>query len=98
MLSLTSTQVRHLAKLARLTLTDAQVRCSVQELPAIISFIDLLQEVDTKNVAPTAQVNGLVGVLREDALGSSRTSTDALLSCSPLPIVGHQIQTPAAHG
>ncbi|MBI1934296.1 Asp-tRNA(Asn)/Glu-tRNA(Gln) amidotransferase subunit GatC [Candidatus Peregrinibacteria bacterium] len=98
MAPLTTDRVRHIAKLARLTLTDAEVERSVQELPAVLRLIDLLREVETKGVVPTAQVNSLTNVLREDALGSSRTSPDALLSCSPLPIAQHQIQTPSAHG
>ena len=99
--SITPAEVRHIAKLARLTLTDAEVTRSVQELTAIIRFVDLLREVDTRTVEPTTQVyrgGGLANALRDDTVRCSAASPDALLSCSPLPTIQHQIQAPAAHG
>ncbi|OGJ57215.1 hypothetical protein A3H22_03200 [Candidatus Peribacteria bacterium RIFCSPLOWO2_12_FULL_55_15] len=93
-----TTEIYHVAKLARLTLTDAEVERLAPELASIIGVIDLLKEVDTKNVILTAQNTGLTNVLREDTLRSPSPSPDALLSCSPLPLVQHQIQTPSAHG
>lgn len=96
--SITPAQVRHIAKLARLTLTDAEATRSVQELTAILRFIDMLRDVHTERVQPTAGVTGLRSILREDVLRGQSTSPNALLACSPLPVVRHQMQTPAAHG
>lgn len=99
MANLTSEQVRHIAKLARLTLTDAEVEKYATELSSIFGYIELLGEVDTRNVEPTAQVSGRGSSLRADKVYEEPLATpDALLATSPLPIEDHQIETPSAHG
>ena len=98
MTALTKDQVRHIAKLARLKLSDDEVEKFSKELTSILQYVDMLQEVDTKNVEPTAQVTGQSNVFREDAIRQQSTSPDVLLSCSPLPLSDHQIVTPSAHG
>ncbi len=96
--SLSHDQVRHIAKLARLTLSDAEVETFSRELTSILGYVDMLSEVDTKNVEATAQVTGKVNALREDVPRTGGTDPDALLGTSPLPIADHQIVTPSAHG
>ncbi len=98
MTQLTPAQVRHIAKLARLTLSDAEVEKFAKELTSILQYVDILKEVDTSNVEPTAQVTGQTNVLRIDEIGSTIAEPDALLATSALPIMEHQIQTPSAHG
>lgn len=99
MIALTPTQVRHIAKLARLTLTAEEEQRFAVELTGILGYIEKLGEVETKGVEPTASVTGLSNVLREDALRRAPLATpESLLATSPLPIVAHQIQTPSAHG
>ncbi len=99
MTSLSQDQVRHIAKLARLRLSDADVKKMSTELTSILTYIDTLNEVDTKNVEPTAQVTGRSTVLRDDVvLHPPLADVDALLECSPLPITNHQITSPSAHG
>ena len=98
MSQLTPTQVRHIAKLARLTLSDAEVEKFTKELTSILQYVDMLKEVDTSNVEPTAQVTGQTNVLREDVISPMLAAPDQLLASSPLPIIEHQIQTPSAHG
>lgn len=97
-MALSPTDVRHIAKLARLTLSDAQVTKFAKELTSILDYVDVLKEVDTSAVEPTAQVTGACNVLREDAVEPSSAERAALLSTSPLPIVDNQIETPSAHG
>jgi len=91
-------QVRHIAKLARLTLTDEEVKKFTKELAAILTYIEQLQAIDTSAVEATAQVTGLRNSFREDCVLHSTISPDAILATSPLPIIEHQIQTPSAHG
>ncbi|UPA22729.1 Asp-tRNA(Asn)/Glu-tRNA(Gln) amidotransferase subunit GatC [Candidatus Peribacteria bacterium] len=98
MASLTPEQVRHIAKLARLQLTDSEAERYTGELTKIIGYIDLLSEVDTTGVEPTEQVTGLTNSLRPDTITEQIATPDALLATSPLPIVDHQIETPSAHG
>jgi aspartyl-tRNA(Asn)/glutamyl-tRNA(Gln) amidotransferase subunit C len=63
---ITKEQVDHIAKLARLKLTDAQEEKMAKELGAILTYIEKLKEVNTDGVEPTAQVTGLENVLRKD--------------------------------
>jgi len=99
MTQLTKDQVRHIAKLARLNLTDPEVEKFTTELTSILKYIDMLGEVDTKNVEATAQVTGQTNSFREDKIYKTPlASPDELLAASPLPIASHQIETPSAHG
>ena len=98
MSSLTKDQVRHIAKLARLRLSEEEVEKFSKELTSILGYVDMLQEVDTKGVEPTAQVTGQENSFRSDVIREGGTSSEALLGTSPLPIADHQIVTPSAHG
>jgi aspartyl-tRNA(Asn)/glutamyl-tRNA(Gln) amidotransferase subunit C len=99
MTQLTADQVRHIAKLARLTLSDDEVAKFATELTSILGYIDTLKEVSTEGVEPTAQVTGQTNVLRKDEIYTQPIAApDDLLANSPLPIIDHQIQTPSAHG
>lgn len=99
MATLSAAQVRHIAKLARLTISDEDIEKYAKELSSILQYIDMLSEVDTKNIEPTAQVTGQTNQLRKDEIYESPLATpDALLATSPLPVTEHQIQTPSAHG
>jgi|SRR3989338_9090341 len=98
MAQLTPDRVRHIAKLARLRLSEEEVETYAQEIGSILAFVDMLKEVATHDVEPTAQIVGLSGVLRDDLLRPSGAAPDALLATSPLPVRGRQIETPAAHG
>jgi aspartyl-tRNA(Asn)/glutamyl-tRNA(Gln) amidotransferase subunit C len=98
MTQLSTDQVRHIAKLARLRLTDEEVERFTTELTSIFNTIDVLQKVDTKDVPMTAQVTGLENAFRDDEITSGAIRPEDLLNCSPLPIVDRQIQTSSAHG
>jgi len=97
-MQLTADHVRHIAKLARLTLTEEEIIRFTKDLGGIFTLIERLSEVDTSSVAATAQVTGLVNVSRADEIRNGGASPDALLATSPLPIREHQIETPSAHG
>jgi aspartyl-tRNA(Asn)/glutamyl-tRNA(Gln) amidotransferase subunit C len=96
--TLTKEQVRHIARLARLRLTDEEVQKYSGELSAILGYIEVLNELQTEDVEPTAQVTGLTTVVRDDEVKSSEATPEDLLACSPLPIVNDQIETFSAHG
>jgi aspartyl-tRNA(Asn)/glutamyl-tRNA(Gln) amidotransferase subunit C len=98
MSSLTKAQVEHIAKLARLSLVPGEAEKMSKELSSILQYVEMLNEVPTDDVPPTAQVTGLTNGFRDDTVKPSEALPDALLGCSPLPIVDHQIQAPHAHG
>jgi len=67
-MNLDKKQIEHIAKLARLELTEEELEKYGGQLSAILGYIDCLREVDTDGVEPTAQVTGLVNVLRDDEI------------------------------
>lgn len=95
---LSPAQVRHIAKLARLEISDAEVEKYVRELSSILDYIEKLKEVNTDGVEPTAQVTGLANAFRDDVVAPLGPSTAELLTTSALPIEEQQIETPSAHG
>lgn len=75
---LTKKQVLHIAKLANLKLSEAEVVKFQKQLSDVLGYIDILNELDTSKIKPTAQVTGLQNVLRNDELGKSLTQKEAL--------------------
>ena len=61
-------EVQHVARLARLHLSDDEVERMRQQLDAILAYIDKLRELDVEGVDPTAHAVPLVNVMRDDAL------------------------------
>jgi aspartyl-tRNA(Asn)/glutamyl-tRNA(Gln) amidotransferase subunit C len=90
---ITTDEVRHIAKLAKLKLTDTEVEKFTGQLGSILDFFGQLQEVDTGQVEETSQVTGLQSVTRVDEIEITE-DTNALLECSPHPIENHQIKIP----
>jgi aspartyl-tRNA(Asn)/glutamyl-tRNA(Gln) amidotransferase subunit C len=66
--NITSDEVRKIAKLARLKLTDEEVERFKPQLSAILSYVGQLDEVNTDNIEPTQQVTGLINITREDMI------------------------------
>jgi aspartyl-tRNA(Asn)/glutamyl-tRNA(Gln) amidotransferase subunit C len=70
-MALTVEEVRHVARLARLRLTEAELEQMQHELSSILDYIGMLQEVDVADVPPTAQVTDVVNVVRPDEVQPS---------------------------
>ncbi len=77
-MALTLDEVRHVARLARLRLTEAELEAMRQELSSILEYVDVLQEVDVTGVVPTAQVTDVVNVVRPDEVRPSLPVEEAL--------------------
>lgn len=75
---LTKEQVLHIAKLAKLTLSEKEIIKFQKQLSDILGYIEVLNELDTSKVKPTSQVTGLENVLREDKVGKCLTKKEAL--------------------
>jgi aspartyl-tRNA(Asn)/glutamyl-tRNA(Gln) amidotransferase subunit C len=58
--------VVHVARLARLALTDAEIETMREQLNAILAHIDALKAVDTTGVEPTSHAVPQFNVMRED--------------------------------
>ena len=59
-------QVLHVARLARLALTEEEVETMTRELSGILEHVDRIAELDLEQVEPTAHVIDLENVLRPD--------------------------------
>ena len=71
-------QVEHVAKLARLEVSEDEKAMFARQLSAILTYMDQLKEVDTEGVEPTATVLPTENVWREDAVKPSLTQEQAL--------------------
>jgi len=70
--------VRHVARLARLRLDDAEEAVMREELSGILGHIDAIRAMDLDGVAPTTHVIALENVLRPDVPGPSLPREEAL--------------------
>ena len=81
-MSVSSQQVRHIAKLARIGMSDAEIEALVPELNNILGWVEQLSEVDTDGVEPLATVIDQKLRLREDAV-TDGDCRDAVLANAP---------------
>jgi aspartyl-tRNA(Asn)/glutamyl-tRNA(Gln) amidotransferase subunit C len=72
--------VRHVAHLARLNVSEAEVHLFAEQLSTILDYVEQLNELDTDDVPPTAHPLPLSNVLREDAPKASCPVEEALKS------------------
>ena len=74
-------QVRKVAKLSRLELSEAEVEEFTGQLSAILDYIKKMNELDTTDVEPLAHCLAISNVLRadcvKDSLGTERTLANA---------------------
>ena len=77
-MALTTKEVEHVARLARLRLAPDEVEKMRVQLSNILDHVDLLKEVDVSDVAPTAQVTDLLNILRADEVRASLPREDVL--------------------
>jgi len=70
-MSLTRDQVKHVAELAKLRLTETEVDLFQEQLSAILEHAARLDELDTDNIPPTATVLPLRNVMRPDQVQPS---------------------------
>lgn len=76
--SLTKDEVKHIARLANLPITEAEIVKFQKQLSATVDYIKTLSSVDTKGIEPTSQVTGLKNVTREDEPAPSLSQEEAL--------------------
>jgi aspartyl-tRNA(Asn)/glutamyl-tRNA(Gln) amidotransferase subunit C len=77
-MSLTSEQVRWVAHLARLELTDAELEMMTRQLSSIVDYVAQLQEVNTEGVEPLAHALAVHNVFRDDEPRPSLPVDEAL--------------------
>jgi aspartyl-tRNA synthetase len=75
-------EVKHVAKLARLKITDSEADSYQKELNAVLEHFETLQELDTENVEPMSHVLEIRNVWREDKPGKSKKA-ESLMENAP---------------
>ncbi len=81
-MNITPADVAHVAGLARLAMTEAEIGQFTGQLNAILSYMEKLNQLDTQAILPTAQVLSLSNVFREDVMQPS-LSADQVLGNAP---------------
>ena len=76
MAKLTKKEVKHVADLSNLTLTDVEIKKITPQLDKIIEFVATLSEVNTDNVESSSQTTGLTNILRKDEIKTEEMLTE----------------------
>lgn len=76
-------EVKHIAKLANLPLKEAEVGKYQKWLSEALNYIEVLNELETEGVSPTAQTTGLENVFRSDDQVKPSLSQDQALKNAP---------------
>jgi len=76
--SIAEATVRHVAHLARLTLTDDEVEQFTSQLAEILAYVRKLSELDTDDVPPTSHALSIKNVFRDDMIEPSRPPGETL--------------------
>lgn len=84
---LSKDEVRHVAMLARIALEPGDEEFYAEQLSGILGHIDRLQQLDTEDIPPTAQVVEIASRLRDDEPRPSLTQ-DETLANAPAKVDG----------
>ncbi|MCG0239105.1 MAG: Asp-tRNA(Asn)/Glu-tRNA(Gln) amidotransferase subunit GatC [Firmicutes bacterium] len=77
-MAISRAEVEHVARLARLGLTEAEIEALTEQLGRILAHMEVLRQVDTRDVPPTYHVLPLQNVLRTDTVQESLSQEAAL--------------------
>lgn len=77
-MALSADEVRYIARLARVALSDDEVQRLQEQLSDILDHFAVLNAVDTEGVPPTAQTFEMTNVLRDDETAPSSSREDIL--------------------
>ena len=78
MTKISSSDVRKVAQLARLELPEDQIKTYTEQLEEILSYVDQLQDIDTKNIPPTTRAVEVVNAMRDDLVEINSSREDIL--------------------
>lgn len=75
---ITREEVQHVAKLARLELSESEEERMTGQMNGILEYMEKLNELDTKDVAPTTHATHLQNIFRPDQVRDSLDRKDSL--------------------
>ena len=76
-------EVQHIAKLARLGLTEKEIGKYQKELSSILDYIEKLKEVDVSKITPTSHSIEMENVTRNDESLKLKVQSSKLLDLAP---------------
>lgn len=93
MSTITVNNVQQLAQLSNIELSSEEASALTADIENILTYIDMLGELDTSGVEPTYQVNGLKNVFRGDVVDQSGVTRADLLAIAPESL-DNQVKVP----
>lgn len=87
-MKITKQEVDHVAKLARLELSEQEQEKFTDQLSNILTYVEKLNELDTAGVEPTSHVLDIKNVMRDDVPAASLPQERALAN-APDKAAGH---------
>ncbi len=76
-------EVKKLARLSRISLSDEEAESLRVELGSILEYVEKLSDAETNGLEPTSQVTGLTNQMRKDEEKDYGTSREDLLKNAP---------------
>lgn len=73
---LTTTDIKHLADLIKIHLKADELESYASQLNSVLEAIDVLNEIETKDIKPAAQTHGLQNMLAEDTIETGLNMND----------------------
>lgn len=77
-MEITRQEVEHIAELAKIKLSEEELKVFAEQLSVILEHFLSLQEVDTSGISPTAQVIPLHNIMRQDEVTPSLPAEEVL--------------------
>ena len=77
---ITIKDVEHVAKLARLELTEEEKELYTKQLGDVLKYVEQMNEVDTSNVKPMSHAIDFVNVMREDKVVYEQTKEQLMMN------------------
>jgi len=81
-MAITLEEIKKIAALARIELTPEELNRHAETISAVLDYMKVLNEVDTKKIEATSQVTGLTNIYREDKAVTA-TNKNELIACMP---------------
>ena len=83
MSNVTTDDVKYLAALSNIHLSDEEIESLQIDLSNILGYVDQLSELDTESVEPTYQVTGLENIWRDDEVVNHSVTSQQLVELAP---------------
>ena len=80
-MKITREEVEHVAHLARLNLSQEELKKMTEQLDNILSYVAKLDEIDTKDIIPTTHAFSISNAFRDDRVSASLSQKEALANC-----------------